>query len=371
MKVSLLQENFSKALGIVSRSIAPKAALPVLANIAIATEKGRLKLSATNLECGINLWLGAKVEKEGSIAVPAKILTEFVSSLPPEKINLEVKENNLFLSTPGYKANFAGSSLSEFPPIASSSGKADLIFKKEEFAENLAQVVFAAATDEGRPVLTGVLLRLEGQKLSLVATDGYRLSVKKIEIKEGLLKEDLLVPAKALLEVARISQEKGDEEKEIKMALTNDKNQIVFSLPGIDYSSRLIDGEFPDFAKIIPETNETKAEFDREEFFRAVKTASIFAREQANIVKLKFEPGKLTVSAETPQVGGNETEIEAKVSGSKLEIAFNCRFLLDLLGAVVCEELVFEAGGALNPGVFRPKGDASFFHLIMPVRIQA
>ncbi len=370
MKVSLLQENFSKALNIVSRSIAPKAALPILSSLVLATEKGRLKLSATNLECGVNLWLGAKVEKEGAIAVPAKVLTEYVSSLPPEKINLQVKENNLLLSSSGYKANFSGSPITDFPEIASFSGKSDLVFDKEDFAKNLTQVIFAAATDEGRPVLTGVLLRLNKQGLSLVATDGYRLSVKEIKTK-GEMEENLLIPAKALLEVARISQEKDEKDKEIKMVLTKDKNQVVFSLPGVDYSSRLIDGEFPDFERIIPESSKIKAEFDREEFFRAVKTAAIFAREQANVVKLKLEEGKMTVSAESPQVGGNETEVEAKISGGKLEIAFNCRFLLDLLGATSAEEMILEASEALSPGVFRLKGDSSFFHLIMPVRIQA
>ena len=370
MKVSLLQENFAKALSIVSRSIAPKAALPILSNVVLVTEKGRLKLSATNLESGINLWLGAKVEKEGSIAIPARVLAEFVASLPPEKIVLEAKNNSLFLSSAVFKANFSGGSVADFPKIPSFSGQPDLVFQKQDFAKNLAQVVFAAATDEGRPVLTGVLLSPSKNGLSLVATDGYRLSVKEMKVKKGTLKENLLVPAKTLLEVARISQEKDDKDEEIKMALTTDKNQVVFALPGVDYSSRLIDGEFPDFEKIIPDSSEIKAEFDREEFFRAVKMAAIFAREQANVVKLNLDSGKMVISAESPQVGGNETEIEAKTSGGKLEIAFNCRFLLDLLGAVSAEEMAFEASEALSPGVFRLKNDPSFFHLIMPVRIQ-
>ncbi len=371
MKVSLLQENFSKALGIVSRSIAPKAALPVLSNVVLATDKGRLKLSATNLESGINLWLGAKVEKEGSIAIPAKVLTEYVSSLPPEKISLQVKENTLFLASSGNKANFSGGPVADFPKIVSFPGKSDLVFKKSDFSEKLNQVIFAAASDEGRPVLTGILLRVDKNGLSLVATDGYRLSVKKIRTEKGSLKEDILIPARALLEVARISQEKNDQAEEIKMALTKDKNQVVFSLSGVDYSSRLIDGEFPEFERIVPESSKIKAEFDQEEFYRAVKIAAIFAREQANVVKLGLDKDKIVVSAESPQVGANETEIEAKVSGGKLEIAFNCRFLLDLLGAVSAEEMVLEASEALSPGVFKLKKDSSFFHLIMPVRIQA
>lgn len=370
MKVSILQENFSKALATVSRTVASKATLPVLANILIATEKGRLKLSSTNLETSINLWLGAKIEKEGAITIPARAITEFVSSLPAGKIDLEVKETALLVSSNSFKASFTGMAASEFPKIPSFTGKEVLSFEKEGLPQVLSQVVFAASQDEGRPVLTGVLLKRGGKQISLVATDGYRLSIKKVPVASSSLKEDLLIPAKTLLEVARVSQEAGSEEEAIKMGLTKEKNQVIFLLPDAELSSRLIEGDFPDFTKIIPTSAETRATFDKEEFLRAAKIASIFAREQANIVKLKVEKGRLRVTSETPQLGANESEIEAKVEGEGLEIAFNCRFLLDFLGSMTDEEIVLETNDPLSPGVFKGGADPSFTHIIMPVRIQ-
>jgi len=376
MKISVLQEDLNRGLSIVSRSVSAKAALPILANILVGTEEKRLKLSATNLETGINLWIGAKVDKEGSIAIPAKILTEFISSLPAEKVELEGKETTLFVSSPQFKANILGMDPSEFPKISSFSGDPVLVFEKVELIKALSQVTIAAAQDEGRPVLTGVLVKGEEKNLLLVATDGYRLSLKRIVTEENKIgRDNFVIPAKALLEVSRICQEDSSENKTIKMGLTPEKSQVIFCLPEVEFSSRLIEGEFPDFEKIIPKNCTTKAVFGREELLRAVKTASIFAREQANIIRLKINPstngGKLVISAETPQVGANESEIEANIEGESLEIAFNFRFLLDFLGVVSGEEVIFEASGPLTPGVFRLKGDESFFHIIMPVRIQS
>lgn len=375
MKISILQEDLTHGLTIVSRSVSSKATLPILTNILLATDKGRLKLAATNLESGINLWLGAKIEKEGSLTIPAKVLNEFVASLPPDKIELEANETSLSITTPAAKASFVGTAAAEFPQIPVFPGKPIILFTKEALVKALSQVSFAAAVDEGRPVLTGVLLKSDGaENVSLVATDGYRLSLKKMGVKEKKLEEGLLIPAKTFIEVSRLAQEKGEDSQEIQMALTPEKSQVVFHLANIEFSSRLLEGEFPDFEKIIPKTQTTKAEFDQEEFTRAVRIASIFAREQANIIKLKIDPstngGKMIISAETPQVGANESEMVAKTEGEALEIAFNCRFLLDFLNCSKAEEITFEANGSLSPGVFRFKGDDSFLHLVMPVRLQ-
>lgn len=374
MKVSILQENLAKGLSTVSRSVASRATLPILTNILLATDKGRLKLSATNLESGINLWLGAKVEEEGSITIPAKVLNEFVNSLPAEKIEMEVKQNSLIVTSGSFKADFIGTPATEFPQIPSFSGKPLLVFEKEELIKSLGQVIFAAAQDEGRPVLTGVLVKNAEGKITLVATDGYRLSIKDLNGEGKNLEQDLIIPAKTLLEVSRLVSEKKEEEQEIRLALTAEKSQVVFALSDVEFSSRLLEGEFPDFNKIIPRSFNTKAEFDKEEFTRAIKIASIFAREQANVVKFKIgssaNSSGLEITAETPQVGTNESQVAAKSEGEPLETAFNCRFLLDFLSAVKGEEIVFEANGSLAPGVFKIKGDESFLHIIMPVRLQ-
>lgn len=377
MKLLILQENLSKGLNTVLRSVATRATLPILGNILLSTERGRLKLSATNLETGINLWLPVKIEKEGSLTIPAKILTEFVNSLPPGKVEVEDRENTLFLSSDSFKANFAGTPPNEFPQTPPFNEKPVLVFKKEELVGVLSQVAFAAAQTEGRPVLTGVLIKKSGKRISLIATDGYRLSVKSINIAKNKLEKDLLIPAKTLIEVSKIAQEqeksKEREDEEIQLLLNKEKSQVVFKFNNVEYSSKLLEGEFPDFEKIIPSQISTTAAIDKEELLKATRVASIFAREQANIVQLKINPAKggVTVSAETPQVGANESVVQAKVTGEKLEVAFNCRFLLEFLNTAPEGELVFEGSGSLSPGVFKVKGDDSYLHIIMPVRVQS
>jgi DNA polymerase-3 subunit beta len=231
MKLSILQENLARGLSISSRSVAARAQLPVLSNVLLATDKGRLKLSATNLETGINLWLGAKVEKEGAISVPAKILTEFVASLPAGKVEVEARESSLRLSSGSYEASFVGMAASEFPAIPSMKKKADLKFSGSLLASAINEVAFAAAQDEGRPILAGVLLKIQGNELLLVATDGYRLSLKRIKGVAGIdkvkgLKKGLVLPARTLLEVARVAVE---EEGKLGVSVTPEASQLICS----------------------------------------------------------------------------------------------------------------------------------------------
>ena len=381
MKIQILQENLLKAVNIASRSISSKAQLPILANLLLSTDNNRLKVAATNLETGVAIWAGAKVEEEGATTLPSKVFQEYISSLPVEKISLVTKENITTLSTGTYTASFNGMAANEFPALPS-DGVRIFSFAAKIFSEIINQVAYAAATDEGRPILTGVYLKKEGQDLAFVATDGYRLSVKKIkasqlgkeEAKKGKEKEDfkgLVIPSRTLLEVAHLISDQGKtEELSVEMGLTKDGNQTIFYFPEAELSSRLIDGEYPDYAKIIPQEFTTTVTLDREELIRAVKMASIFARDSANIIKFKFDEGKLLISANSPQVGENSSEMEAKISGEGGEIAFNYRFLLDFLLSVGGSEIVFEMTGALNPGVFKIKDDPSLLHIIMPVRLQ-
>jgi len=371
MKVQILQENLNKGLTIASRSISSKAQLPILGNVLIKTDKNRLQISATNLETGITLWLGAKVEEEGEITIPAKVFSEVIASLPAGKIDLSEKENILNLSSDGYKASFNGISASEFPKLPTYSSDNLISLPSEKILEAINQVAFAAATDEGRPVLTGVLFKLQGKELSLVATDGYRLSLKTVEL-ENTVKEELslLLPAKTLLEVGRIIGEESGETKIIQMGFTKDQNQVVFVFPESTLFSRVIEGEFPDYTKIIPQGATTKAQIDKESFNKAVKVVSIFARDSSNIIKLKLAKNLLEMSANSPQVGENINSIEQKLEGEESEIAFNFRFLLGFLSAISSPEVSLETTGPLNPGVFKGVGDNSFLHIIMPVRLQ-
>lgn len=374
MKLSVLQENLAKALSIASRTVAIRAQLPVLNNILLTTDKGRLKLSATNLETGINFWIGAKIEEKGSVSIPAKVLTEFVAALPPEKIELVTKENNLNLVCGVYQANFVGLPASEFPPVPTVKDKEIINFNFGDLHKAITQVAFAAAQDEGRPVLAGVLMVVKGKNLVLVATDGYRLSVKKIsglkEIeKASELEKGLIIPAKTLMEVARIGGEEK-QEKKVGLTVSSDSNQVIFSTPEAEIVSRLIEGDFPEFEKVIPSKGETKVIVETETLIKAAKMASIFARESANIVRVEIKNSTLRVSANTAQVGSNLSEIKVKTEGKKNKIAFNSRYLLDFLNSIEAEQVSFEMSSPLNPGVFKPVGDNSFLHIIMPVRVQ-
>lgn len=368
MKIQILKENLVKALSIVSKGLSLRPQLPILSHILIKAEKNQLNLASTNLELGINFTCAAKIEKEGEVAVPGKLLMEFVNSLTADKIDLIASEKNLQVKTLKTQATFAIGNPADFPtfPEVTESAK-KLAFKN--IKDSILRTVFAASIDEGRPILTGVKTRLSADKLSLSATDGYRLS--KEEVVLGGKNEDLevILPAQSLLEVVRIAQEVNAEE--LTLSILDKKNQVVFSLPNTKIYSRMIDGEFPNIEKIIPAGFKTRVTVDRDSLLQSVKTTSIFARGAANIIKIKIEKEGLKLSANTPQVGEEEDFVEAKVEGEESEIAFNFRFLIDLLNNFPDKDLVFESLGPLNPGVFKPKnGKTNFLHIIMPVRIQ-
>ncbi len=374
MKLSVLQENLARGLATTSRSVASRTQLPVLSNILLTTDQGRLKLSATNLETGINYWLGAKVEKEGTISVPARVFSEFIASLPAEKVRLEARENNLLVNCGSYQAEFNGLAATEFPQIPSVKGKPDLSFASASLIQAINQVAFAAAQDEGRPVLTGVLLIVKGQNLILVATDGYRLSLKRIPTTKGIkeskeLKKGLIIPSRTLMELARTMGE-TEQEKNIGLTITKKANQAIFSTPDAEVVSRLIEGKYPDYEKIIPSKGKTSLTIDVAELTRGVRVAAIFAREAANVVRFQVDKKGLEIMANTAQVGRNIARLEAKVTGPSSKIAFNSRYLLDLLGVVESERINLEMTGSLNPGVFTLTNDKSYLHIIMPVRVQ-
>jgi DNA polymerase-3 subunit beta len=374
MKISILQENLNKGLNTISRFITSKTQLPILNNVLVKTDQGRLKLSATNLETGINYWLGAKMEKEGEICLPAKVLTEYVSSLPPQKINLEVKGNLLAISCEGYQASFLTSPVVEFPLIPSLEKKPEVVLGIKDLTSTINQVTFAASQDEGRPVLTGVLLRIKKESLFLVATDGYRLSVKEIKNLKGMEKilkenEELLIPARALMEVGKILVE-SEGQSELGLTITSRSNQVIFSTPEVEIISRLIEGKFPDFEKIIPEKGKNNLTIETGVLLQAVRTASIFAREAANIIKFEVKINKLEVSSNSPQLGENKITLEAKTEGEGVKIAFNSRYLLDFLNATKSDLINIKINDALSPGIFSPVEDSSFLHIIMPIRLQ-
>lgn len=370
MRVKVPQETLVKNLSIVSRFVSSKPTLPVLGNVLLSAEK-TLKLSATNLQMGIDLCFSAKIQEKGAITVPAKILLEFVSSLPPQEVVLEKEGGILYVSCGSSKARVNGIEAEEFPSLVKIGGKPGLILSAKEFARSLIPVCFSASLEEGRPVLTAVLTEIREKEIVFVATDGYRLSWKRMIVKSPLKKNKLLIPAKTLLEIERIIRER--REKEVKIFVLAKQNQIVFSIGDIQVSSRLVEGSFPDYKKVIPKEAKTEVEVETEDLLQAVRVSSIFARNSANIIKISCKSGEgLVLSANTKEVGGNVSRIGARVKGEDLEIAFNARFILDFLNNISGEALLLQFSGSLAPGVFRvleEKAKENYLHLIMPVRV--
>jgi DNA polymerase III subunit beta len=368
MKFIVLKENLEKALAVTGRSISTKSQLPILSFLLIEAKGSNVIFSANNLELGVVFTIPAKVEQEGTTAVPGKLLFEFVNSITAEKVECTLTEKNFTLVAGKTRASFTTTNHTDFPTLPDVVPTKNILpFPKIKAA--ITRVAFASSTDETRPVLTGVRTTITNGVLMMTATDGYRLSREEVKIPEYQSDFSAIIPAQSLTEIVRIATDLKTEE--IGLTVLENKNQVVFSLPSCHIYTRLIDGEFPGVDKIIPTGFKTRVVVERDIFTQAVKTASLFARGAANIVKVVVEKDGLRLSANTPQVGEDTDFIEAKVEGEGMEVAFNFRFLLDLLANFPDEAIVFESTGALNPGLFRTtKASSTFIHIIMPVRVQ-
>jgi DNA polymerase III subunit beta len=369
MQATVLQENLSKGLALASRAVAVKAQIPVLGNILLKENNGTLEIGGTNLELSIRLVVTGKVDKGFEITVPARQLAEFVGGMPTGQINLSISEGKLIIKGERFKAELSGIAASEFPIVPKPSGLESFKLSKEEWIKQLHKVVFAAGMDEARPVLTGVYIEIGEDNKIMVATDGYRLSKMDFSVLEfngQPLK--VLVPARTIEELFKLCSE--TDVLQLGVWVTTEANQIIFKVGDIELVSRLIEGNFPDYRKIIPSMGGTKVWMDKESLIRAVKLASIFARSSSNVVKLKMGGESLYVSANSPQLGENEGEMEIRKEGDDLEMAFNFKYLLDFANHIPDELIVLESSGPLSPGVFTVEGDPAFLHIIMPVRVQ-
>ena len=364
-----MQENLARGLSVVSRAVSSRSTLPVLANVLLKTEDAGLKLTATNLEIGITYWVPGKIDEDGATTVPAKLLTDLVNSLPSgDKVELEVGAGDtLHVKAGRFQTHIKGIDADEFPAIQTAGDRPTTRIAQNVLRRALAEVAFAAASDEARPILTGVLARFEGDKLTLAAADNYRIAVKTVPILDPVPETSVVIPARALNELARVL---ADIDDPVDVVLAGARNQVLFHLDGIDLVSRLIDGQFPNYQQVMPQTHATRAVVDREELLRAVRPAALIAHESANIVKLQIggdgETG-VTVSANA-EVGDHVGQVEAEVEGDGTTIAFNARYLADVLTNVTAEQFAIELNGPLSPGVFKPIGDDQYVHVVMPVR---
>jgi DNA polymerase-3 subunit beta len=376
MKLSCLQENLNRGLGVVGRAVATRTTLPITNNVLMAAEEGRLKLVATNLEMAISCWVGAKIEEEGAITVPARLLTEFVSSLPNDTIEvaLSPRTRTLGLKCARFEARISGVDAKEFPPIPSVDEGIATKVEVEAFQQGINQVVFAAATEESRPVLTGVCAQFDGDSLTLAAADGFRLAVYKLPITDPFSqKTEVIVPARTLSELNRLMT---DQEETVDITLNPGKSQVLFRLKNIEMVSQLVQGTFPNYGQLIPQSYNTRVVVNVDEFLRATKTASIFARDGSGIVRLvitpggELAPGKLTVSARSEEIGDDVGEIDATVEGDEAKIAFNGKYLNDVLSVLQETQVSLETTNPSSPGLIRPVGNDNYTHVVMPMFVQ-
>jgi DNA polymerase III subunit beta len=366
MKVSILKENLSKALNTTGRIVNNKGTLPVLSNILLSTEDGRIRIASTNLEIGINYFIGAKIEKKGSITVPARLFTDYITSLPNEKVDLDLNELTLKIKSINFSSEIKGISGDEFPLIPNIKNNKVLSLKAKDLKEALKIVYFAASVDDSRPILSGIYFNKNENNLTLVATDSYRLAEKTLKIdKEFKDNFQIIVPVKTVQEVFKIISDNIDDEVVIYI----NENQILFEIGNIELISRLIEGQFPNYKQIIPENSETKATLNTNEFVSILKTSILFAKENANTLKIIINSkGKLEVIAEASQIGSNDAFIEAEVEGKGGEISFNGRYLLDILQNINTKEVSLEITGKLSPGLIKTKEIKDYLYLIMPLR---
>jgi DNA polymerase-3 subunit beta len=376
MKLSCLQENLDRGLNVVGRAVAVRTTLPITNNVLLATDKSRLKLSATNLEMAISCWTGAKVEEEGSITVPARLLSEFISSLPSEKVDivLSPQTKTLGLKCARFEARISGVDAKDFPPVPKVEGGITTKVEVEALRQAIGQVAFAAATEESRPVLTGVDAEFDGDTLTLAAADGFRLAVYKLPLAQAVTqKTEVIIPARTLAELNRLM---ADQEEAVEITVNPEKGQALFRLKDIELVSQLIQGSFPNYSQLIPKKCNTKAVISVADFLRATKTASIFARDGSGIVRLmvapggEMTPGKVTVSARSEEIGDDVGEIDAMVEGEESKIAFNGKYLTDVLGVLHEAQVSLETTNPSSPGVLKPVGVDNYIHVVMPMFVQ-
>lgn len=377
MKISVLQDRLAHGLSIVSRAVSPRSTLPVLSNILVATDEGRLRLSATNLELGITAWIGAKIEEEGSTTVPARTFTDLVSTIPPDRTDMTLLEDTetLNIKSGSLNTDIKCIDAQEFPPMPAPDLDSGIEINVSDLREMIRQVVFAASHDEARPILTGVLITIEGDQLTMAAADGFRLSVRSASLSSSVTAPvKAVVPSRALSELARISSDGSDV---VTMFLPPGRGQVIFRTDSAELVSQLIEGTFPDYGQIIPKNNQTRTILNTAAFLKACKQAEIFAREGSLIAQISITPGdeemapaQVEITGQSEETGSSQSILDATVDGPDLIIAFNVRYLREVLDVINTPNVALETTKSTSPGVIRPVGgEDDFLHVIMPMHL--
>ncbi|HEY8687195.1 MAG TPA: DNA polymerase III subunit beta [Chloroflexota bacterium] len=378
--MSCLQENLARGLAIVRPAVASRSTLPITQNVLLTTDGGRLKLAATDLEIALSCWVGARIDEEGTTTVPARLVLDFVNSLPSDQIALSLPQRlrTLHLSCARNEATMGTMDADDFPPIPAVQSDAGIRIDRQALKVAIAHVAFAAATDDSRPVLTGVDFQMEGTELTLAAADGFRLAVYHLSLQDAVPEKiEIIVPARALNELSRLLT---DEDTPVEMMVNPNRSSVLFRVVNKDYEVEMVaqlkQGAFPNYAQLIPKQHTTRATVDAREFLRETKIAAIFARDGSGIVRLQVQPGeeltpgRLQISARAEEVGDNNGEIDAAVEGEASKIAFNSKYLQDVLNVLSDGNVALETQGPSQPGVIRPVGSENYVHVVMPMFVQ-
>jgi len=374
MKVTVSQANLAHGLGIVTHAVASRTTLAVLSNVLLATDEGRLRLSATNLEMGITCWIGCKIEEEGSITIPARTLTDLVNTLPvgEVRLTLNTRTQSMEIKCGTTSSEIKGIDSQEFPPMPIADLYGGVELNLADLKEMITQVIFAASTDEARPVLMGAQISINENTVSMAAADGFRISVRSGQLSTPVSEPvSIIVPARALAELARVTMDGSDT---VRMSIPSGRGQVIFSLKDMEIASQLIEGKFPDFNQIIPKAFKTRTVITTAQFLKACKQVEVFAREGAYVSRLNLKPmeggpGEVEMNAANEETGSSDVVLDATIDGAPLLIAFNVRYLREVLEVIRTPNVALETSANNTPGVIRPVGDDSYTHVIMPMHL--
>ncbi|MEA2113229.1 MAG: DNA polymerase III subunit beta, partial [Patescibacteria group bacterium] len=365
MQITCLQENLKKILNIVERIIGRNLTLPILNNILLIVEKNKLKISSTNLEIGINCWLNGKIEKEGSITVPAKLISAFINNLPNKKITLKSKNNQLEVKCENFKSIINGLNADDFPIIPQITAPPLIKIKSGVLKNNFAQVVEMVSFSELKPEITGIYTEFDNNLIKLAATNSFRLAEKVIETNNKISKQSIIIPQKTIQELIRIL---GEEDTDVDIVLSN--NQILFNLGNIQIISKLIDGQYPDYQQIIPDKFQTQIVINKADLINNIKIASLFSENNNNInFLIKPTQSIVEISAKSGDIGENKSQLEAKIEGKGLNIILNSRYFLDGLNNIFSDKVIIGLNGDTKPVTVRPFKDISYTYIVMPIKI--
>ncbi len=372
MQVTVLQEHLARGLAVVSRAVSARASVPSLTHVLVRAQGGALTLVATNLEIALSCRVPARIDEEGAIALPSRLLLDLAGSLRPGpmELRLNVRTKSLQFKSPPYESQIKGIDAEEFPIIPKFPDTAMTRVTQAELLRTISEVAFAAATDDSRPVLAGVGTHFSEREMKMAASDGYRLAVRRCDVLfSELAAVDTIVPARSLLELARLLKPIDDE---VEIAFGPKESQLLFRVDDVQLVSRLIDGTFVDYAQVVPTTHGTRAIVPRAELLEAVRVASFFARDASNVVQLELFPGEdqpLMVSAVSGETGSNVGRLGATVDGPRVKVGFNSRFMTEALASGHGNEVALELSGPLAACVLRVVGDDRYVHVLMPIRM--